>query len=636
MRLYPTSKDKRKEVVEQMDTWIRGLNTLVSNTQIKPNELSEATDVQLVEDGKIQVPRDGQSYYGEESGSKVTGIFPYYKSDGTNQLIRMSGTTLQKYNAGSWNDIGGFAYTTGLNTEAVTAFDELFIVNGTDNLTKYDGSSVTSFTAISAPSAPTVTRTAGSAGTYTYSYKITAVTAVGETVASTADSETLDKTSLDSSNYFTITWSAVASAVGYNLYGRKDGQWYYMAYLEGNGSTTYIDKGTVTPAEAFTPPEGNTTGGPKGRYIAVYKDSLFLLGDPDNPSRLYYSAGGDLISDFTVGSGGGFLDVSKNDGQKGTGLKVFKDSLIIFKRSSIYQFSFSTSGLPQIEQVSAAVGAVNQRGITTVENDIFFVSDRGIFTIGNEAGFAFDVLRTNELSAKVRSLFQAIAADRIEDVSTIYATESNTNLVIFSYTPTGGSTNSEALVYDRERLGWLKWTNISANCWTNYRESGGAGKVLYGDDGSGYVKQILVGSDDFGSSISATIRMRAIDFGLPANYKTLKDIDVKLRSPTGSITMNIIKDGVQTVETLPLTTIAPSVNFAHYLFTGFTFSDSTGTGVSVADDNILKTKRSLNIEGISYLIEFKNISSSSFVILYVGMTAKPKSVRYRKSADLIA
>lgn len=619
----------------KQSSWIRGLNTLVSNTQIKDVELSQADDIQLVEDGKIQFPRDGQAYFGSESGSKVTGLFPYYKSDGTNQLLRMSGTALQKYNSGSWSDVSGYTYTTTLDAYGVMAYDKLYICNGTDELTVYDGSSLTSFTEISAPSAPTVTRT-GTTGSYTFSYKITAVTAVGETTPSTAGTSNLNQATLDSSNYMSLSWSAVTSAIGYNVYGRKDGKWYFIAYVEGNSSTSYVDKGTVTPQEAFTPPEGNTTGGPKGKYIGLYKDSLFIFGDPSNPSRLYYSAGGDLVSDFTVGSGGGFIDISKNDGQQGTGVIRFKDALLVFKENSIYKFGFSTSGLPQVEQVSGSIGAASQRSIVAVENDVFFYAKgRGVFTIGNEAGFSFDVLRTNELSAKVRSYIQSISGTRHENVSAVYATTNNVNLIIFSYTPSGSTTNSEALVYDRERLAWYRWTNIQANCWANYRDSSGVESVLYGDDASGYVKQILTGSDDFGTAITATARLKAVDFKEPARYKRLKNLDIILRQPTGNITLNIIKDGVTTEVSIPLTSINPTVNFGHYVFTEFLFGESIGTGVTAQDENLLKTKKNVNIEGRSFLLEFKNSSNAHFTLLFAGMTGKLRGVNYRKGADLI-
>ena len=635
MRVYQRITGKKEIGRSAQGAWKKGLNKLVSNTQIREDEISDAVDIQLVEDGKIQCPRDGQAYFGESSGSKVSGIFPFYKSDGTVQLIRMCGTHLQKYNAGTWSNISGFTYTDSLDTEGITAYDKLYLVNGTDNLTVYDGSTISSFTEISAPSAPTVARNGGSSGSYTFSYKITAVTAVGETPVSTAGSTTLNQSTLDSTHKMDISWSAVTNATGYSVWGRKDGKWYFIIYLEGNSSTSYSDDGSITPEEAFLPPEGNTTGGPKGISIALYKDSLFIFGESSNPSRLYYSAGGDLLTDFTVGNGGGFIDIAKNNGQKGKKVVTFKDSLLCFKEASIYKFSFSSSGLPQVEQVTESVGAMSTRSVVLVENDVFFASDRGIFTIGNEAGFAFDVLRTNELSAKVRSLFQLVDSSRITNISAVYATVANKNLVIFAYTPSGASTNSKALVYDRERLAWYYWTNIQANCWGNYRDSSGVSHVLYGDDASGYVKEILTGSSDFGSEIIGSFRLRAEDFKQPARYKRLKKIDLILRTPTGSIDLNIIKDGIATAATVPITTTSPSVNWGHYLFTGFLFGESVGTGVSAQEENLLKTIKNVQLEGRSFLLEFSNSSAGQFTLLYAGMEAKMRSIGYRKSDDLV-
>lgn len=643
MRVFQRARRKQDIKVSKQAKWPRGLNTLVSNTQIRQDELSLATDIQLVEDGKIQSPRDGQAYYGGTNGSRVTGLFPYYKSDATQKLIRMVGTTLQYKDGSSWTNIAGNAYTTTLNTQGVMAYDRLYLVNGTDALTYYDGSSITTFTAINAPAAPTPTRTGTghNTGTYTYSYKITAVTAVGETTPSSAGSTTSDQAELSTEKYMAVAWSAVTSAIGYNVYGRKDAQWYFIAYVEGNTSVSYNDTGAVTPSEAFTPPEGNSTGGQVGSYIQVYKDSLFIAGDPNNPSRLYYSGGGDKINDFTIGSGGGFIDISKNDGQAITGMIVFKDSLIVFKRNSIYKFSFTTAGLPQVELINPAIGAVAPRSIIAVENDVFFASERGIFSIGNSQGFAFDVLRTNELSAKVRSLYQAVNSSYMQNIAAVYATKNNTNLAIFAYTPSGATTNSEALVLDVERSGFYKWTNIQANCWTQYRESDGSQHVLYGDDASGYVKEILMsGSDeDFGTAIHSTLRLPGVSFGGDgAQYFTLKDLDLVLRKPQGTFIMKIIRDGVEESFSTQVSTISPTINFAHYLFARLVFGVSYGSGaVTEPDANKLISLKNLNLgEGRNFIVEIDNNSSSSLTLLLCRMTAKPRSSRYRKSSDLFS
>lgn len=637
MRAFPRPKRKQELLVSTQERWIRGLNTLVSNTQIRPDEMSEAVDVQLVEDGKIQCPRDGQAYYGIEKGSRITGIYPFYMSDGTKELLMTSSGTVYKYTTTTATTVTGKTYTANLDTNGVVAYDRLYLCNGTDNLTYYDGSSINTFTEISAPGTPSVVRTSGTTGSYTYSYKVTAVTAIGETTPSAAATADANVGTLNETNYMTVSWTAVANATGYNVYGRKDGYWTFLKYLEGNTSVTYVDQGQDTPSEVFTPPEGNSTGGPVGKYIALYKDSLFIFGDPNNPSRLYYSGGGDMINNFSVSEGGGFIDISKNDGQKGTGLVVFKNSLIVFKEDSIYQFSFATSGLPQVQQVNPAIGAIAPRSIVAVENDIFFASRRGIFTLGNEQGWAFDILRTNEISAKIRSVYQAISPTYLDKISGIYATKNNMNLVIFSYTPAGSTTNSKAIVYDRERLAWYKWNNINANCWANYIDSTGTTHVLYGADNSGYVCEILTGTTDFDSPISGEFRLRAEAFGALNRYKTLKLYDLVLRKPVGSITLNLITDGITTAKTVPLGTVSPSVNFGHYTFTDFTFADSVGTGISSQDENLLKTDKKPGLsEARSYMMEFKNGTNASFTLLMAAMQAKPKAVTYRQGTDVVS
>ena len=61
MRKYQLPKNKQKYFESRQESWIKGENKLVSNTQIKDNEIADSADIQLVEDGKIQCPRDGQA-----------------------------------------------------------------------------------------------------------------------------------------------------------------------------------------------------------------------------------------------------------------------------------------------------------------------------------------------------------------------------------------------------------------------------------------------------------------------------------------------------------------------------------------------------------------------------------------------
>lgn len=94
----------------------------------------------------------------------------------------------------------------------------------------------------------------GTAGTTTYSYKLTAVNARGETIASIASTTALGNVVLNSTDFNRITWDAVSGAVLYRIYGRLDGN---EKYLGETDSLTFDDIGSITPTNF--PPKVNTT-----------------------------------------------------------------------------------------------------------------------------------------------------------------------------------------------------------------------------------------------------------------------------------------------------------------------------------------------------------------------------------------
>lgn len=124
---------------------------------------------------------------------------------------------------------------------------------------------------------------AGAGGTLaagTYSYRVSATNANGETLASTA----VTAVTTGATSKVTVGWNAVvppagASAVtGYKVYGRTGGAELLIA-TTGAGVLTYEDTGSVTPAGAL--PTANTTAGAVGAFpghvtVAVYGDGAAL------------------------------------------------------------------------------------------------------------------------------------------------------------------------------------------------------------------------------------------------------------------------------------------------------------------------------------------------------------------------
>ena len=139
-----------------------GTVTLFDDARVKPNQASETTNLVQVQDG-IWKPRWGTEYYGQPiSGeSKIAGITEYVKSDGSRELIAIGGTTgklFKSTDGGAWSQIGTITFNTSAQLSFVQLSGLLYIANGTDNLARYNGTTVSTYTALSAPTLTSVTR----------------------------------------------------------------------------------------------------------------------------------------------------------------------------------------------------------------------------------------------------------------------------------------------------------------------------------------------------------------------------------------------------------------------------------------------------------------------------------------------
>ena len=101
--------------------------------------------------------------------------------------------------------------------------------------------------------APTTSASGGVLAAATYSYRISAINANGETTAAVA--QTIAALGSSSSNI--LTWSASAGATGYRVYGRTAGAERLIAQV--GAVLTYTDTGLQTPT--YAPPASNTTSG---------------------------------------------------------------------------------------------------------------------------------------------------------------------------------------------------------------------------------------------------------------------------------------------------------------------------------------------------------------------------------------
>ena len=174
--------------------------------------------------------------------------------------------------------------------------------------------------------------------------------------------------------------------ISYNKEGEIDG------YIDANG----VKK--ATEAEI-------TTYAPKGRFIELHYDRLWVAGDNENPDRVYFSTAGvngaDIedwtspIEEAEANQHGGFIDVRSYDGGKIIGLKVIFNAVVIFKNKTAYKVFGNSPDNYELVQLFSSSGAIADKSICVGNNGAYFLNNDGIYF--------YDGTNTNLISQKIKN-----------------------------------------------------------------------------------------------------------------------------------------------------------------------------------------------------------------------------------------
>lgn len=527
--------------------FLGGLNTFQDDTQIKDSELTEAKNIILSIDG-ISI-RPGTLNYGVSAGSSVLGAIGFYKSDGTRQFLRYSkgsNNKLQKYVTGTPTDIGTKTYDAAARMNFVQARDRVYIFNGIDPLSYYDGSTITVYTALTTPVGLAITPT-GAAGSTAYSYRVSAFNAVGETLACTSVATATGNAKLDTTNFNKLDWTATGGATGYNIFGNK-ATGLGETYMTTVYTNTYNDTGAYLPSLSLLPPEANSTTGVKGTMAIFAISRIFVAGDPAYPSRLYFGGTAEQIGNFGASAiGGGGVDVFRNDGAIIRAILPFQGGVIIWKDNAIYKFSFDPSdGSQRLEEITRSFGGISFRSCKHVENDVIFAAKKdgrlAFYSLGNQAQFTASVLRTNELSIKI--------AEKLKDVNLAYLQNSAAfyfnNIYGCAVTTDGETANDRIWCLDTRFGAWVYWEGIKADLFTEYTDTDGSQKLYAGSEDTGYMIEMFTDNRlDNGVAIDVIWATKSFNQKLFNKYKIYYDpvFQFKDVSKAGSLTGEIYLDG---------------------------------------------------------------------------------------------
>lgn len=267
----------------------------------------------------------------------------------------------------------------------------------------------------------------------------------------------------------------------------------------------------------FTVANGGATNATfKANEVLAAFGRLFIAGNASNDTIIYWS---DLLDGnaFSGGSSGN-IDVSKvwpNGFDKIVALAAHNGFLVVFGEQNIIVYSGADSPASMaLSDTIPGVGCVDRKTVQSVGNDLFFLSQDGLRSLGRS--IQEKSLPINDLSRNVKQDLIATIAAKASPLTSVYSPENYFFLIGFP---------DSNLIYCFDLRGVLengsyrvtKWPSVNFKSFARDRN----GDVYIGST-SGIGK--YSGFTDAGSSFIFRYSSPGLTFGDPSRIKFLKKI----------------------------------------------------------------------------------------------------------------
>lgn len=461
-----------------LDSWKKGVITLIDKSRIPRDALVEMQNLLLVEDG-VPTVRPGLDWFGTASpnGSAIDGADAYQTSAGAIHLLMVAGGTVYRsldYGT-TWTACTGATTTSGSKVYMVQDHTYMYLTNGTDAIIRYDGTTtLVTYTALATPGGITPTESGSTVMTgtgYHHYYKVTAVNQIGFTLPSPATTDvqaSLPRASWTATtDYVTLAWTAVTNATRYDIYFSEDDiNYFYLDSVAQAASPNYRDDGTAISNPNITAPTANTTQGPKVTRLEQIGSRLWGVQDTDNPYRVWWSGSDVYAGYFSSAYDGGWIDLMSGSQFRPVRVVDYRDGkgtpyATVWCSSAdglgcIWQITLETLTIgdvsitvPNAFRLPGSRGTDAPGSVVNVLNDYFFYNSQAFYNLGSRAQF-LNLLSTDEISANIRPTVKQISSGGAPKIATLYA-----DAKVFISVPYGSMTNNYTIVYDTERKAWI-------------------------------------------------------------------------------------------------------------------------------------------------------------------------------------
>jgi hypothetical protein len=313
--------------------------------------------------------------------------------------------------------------------------------------------------------------------------------------------------------------------VNFESTGGQNGTLYFVDGVNKIGEFYIHDDGTYHFEEL-------TRSSPIGcSLIERYTERIIVSGQSANPSVVYYS--GRLKPYDFEDSSAGFIDV----GDIVTGIKVFRNSLIIFCKNSIYELT-NLDSTPIIKSVTKNIGCVSGNSIQEIGGDLIFLAPDGLRTIAGTA--RIDDVELSSISRKILPLVNEIINNFANYTISSMVIRERSQYRLFYYQSGQAVSGQKGIIgtfkYNSEGIPAFEWSQTKGLpvkfCTSDVNNDGT--EVLYHTDETGYVYKHDIGNSFDGANVEAEFQTPDMDYG-----------DNGLRKSLYKVKANIEPEGIQ-------------------------------------------------------------------------------------------
>lgn len=289
-------------------------------------------------------------------------------------------------------------------------------------------------------------------------------------------------------------------------------------------SVNQATKSVVLSSLTGTPATGNAVkvrGGISDvhvNFLAMHYSRLFAAGDPDNPSRLYWSAppgtSGTTVrtiedwsrDDASENTSGGYVEIGNTGGDPITGLCPLSNQLLIFKRGSIYRLLGDRPSNFRILRVDAEVEEM-------VDTSVIFYGDTPFWM--TKAGMCYFDGQTAQKMFNARNI-QGILADASLDACK--GAENRDKLYFSIRENRYGYDDNAVIVYDVQRRTYMMRRGFEV------ADLFAVNGVLYMINNWRYVYRFDEGNTHGGTDLEAYWKTPLTDLDSKSEIKTLQTL----------------------------------------------------------------------------------------------------------------